>query len=85
MESQLPPRQVSSLLKEYGIKSKSVRIGYNTPKGFEKAQFDDAFSRYLSLSLSPEISRHTQQTNANLALCVSDSALLLQQNCYPQQ
>lgn len=65
----MSPRQLASLLKEYGIKSKTVRIGYATPKGFEQTQFDDAFSRYLTPS---ELIRHTQQTNASKAFSVAD-------------
>ena len=42
------PRQIARRLKGYGITSKNVRIGYDTPKGFEREQFDEAFSRYLS-------------------------------------
>jgi len=69
----ITPRQLASLLKEYGIKSKSIRFDHGTPKGFERAQFNDAFSRYLSTKPSPEIPRHTQQTNACPALPVADS------------
>jgi len=65
----MSPRQLASLLKEYGIKSKTVRIGYATPKGFEQIQFDDAFSRYLTPS---ELIRHTQQTNTSKAYSVAD-------------
>jgi putative DNA primase/helicase len=43
------PRQIARRLKGYGITSKNIRIGYDTPKGFEREQFDEAFSRYLSL------------------------------------
>ena len=42
------PRQLSRLLADYGIKSKTVRLGpYSTPKGYEYSQFVDAFARYL--------------------------------------
>ncbi len=41
-------RQIAKRLKGYGIKSKNVRIGYDTPKGFEREQFEEDFSRYLS-------------------------------------
>jgi putative DNA primase/helicase len=51
----ITPRQVSRRLHEYDIKSKTVRIGYATPKGFEIEQFNDAFSRYLGdLSATPQ-------------------------------
>ena len=44
----LSPRQLSNKLKDYGITSKTVRIGYETAKGFECDQFKDAFERYLT-------------------------------------
>jgi len=45
---QITPRQFARLLKPYGIASKSIRVGNETPKGFELSQFTDAFGRYLS-------------------------------------
>lgn len=44
----ISPRQVSSRLKEYGITSRTIRIGHETPKGFLREQLDEAFARYLS-------------------------------------
>ena len=49
----LQPRQTaqpvsSVMLGPYGIHSKTVRFGPSTPKGFEFAQFQDAFARYLT-------------------------------------
>lgn len=45
----LTPRQLAKQLAVYGIKSKTVRMGANnTPKGFDAAQFNDAFARYLA-------------------------------------
>lgn len=45
----LSPRQLSSKLKDYGIASKTIRINpYDTAKGFECEQFNDAFERYLT-------------------------------------
>ena len=40
-------RQISKKLSGYGIKSKTVRIGLDTAKGYEKNQFQDAFIRYI--------------------------------------
>ena len=34
--------------RKYGIKSKTVRVNYSTPKGFDIGQFEDAFARYLA-------------------------------------
>lgn len=39
-------RQISTLLKPYKIKSKTMRFGYETKKGYEVEQFNDAFARY---------------------------------------
>jgi putative DNA primase/helicase len=41
-------RQVASVLKPFEITPHSVRIGSMTPKGYELADFKDAFGRYLS-------------------------------------
>lgn len=44
----MSPRQLAKRLADYGIKSKTVRLGPSkTPKGYERSQFDDAFARYL--------------------------------------
>lgn len=46
---QLSPRQLSNKLKNYGISSKTIRFNaYETAKGYEATQFNDAFERYLS-------------------------------------
>ena len=44
----ITPRQLSKLLAAYGIHSKTVRMRGATPKGFDEAQFTDAFERYLT-------------------------------------
>lgn len=45
----LAPRQLGNQLKGYGIASKTIRINsYETVKGFEREQFNEAFARYLS-------------------------------------
>ena len=44
----ISPRQLSKQLSFYGIKSKTVRFGVSTPKGYEYSQFVDAFARYLT-------------------------------------
>jgi hypothetical protein len=55
----ITPRQIARLLEPYGIKSKTVRLGEkNTPKGFERAQFDDAFARYLQQAETPPPQRN---------------------------
>jgi putative DNA primase/helicase len=67
----ISPRQVAGRLKGFGIKSKTIRIGFETPKGYEKEQFTEAFSRYASPI--PENIRHTPQTTSVLNSSVSDT------------
>jgi putative DNA primase/helicase len=44
--------QVAKMLKPYGISTKQIRIGHESLKGFDVAQFTDAFNRYLSDDVS---------------------------------
>jgi putative DNA primase/helicase len=56
----LSPRQLGRLLEPYGIHSKTVRMGrFDTPKGFDIAQFEDAFTRYLT---PPPVSDAPEET-----------------------
>ncbi len=44
----MTPRQLARLLGAYGIRSRTVRLGKTvTPKGYQFADFEDAFARYL--------------------------------------
>ncbi len=43
----LNQRSLAVLLKPFGIKPKGLRIGGRTPRGYERAQFSDAWRRYL--------------------------------------
>lgn len=58
----LSGRQITTQLSGYKIGSKSIRIGHEVSRGFELAQFHDAFARYLSenhvLSVTPLHPRH---------------------------
>jgi putative DNA primase/helicase len=66
----IKPRQIANKLRGYDIQSKTIRIGYETPKGFEKSQFEDAFFRYIPSS--PENIRNTPQPAPVLNLTVAD-------------
>ncbi|GHU18697.1 hypothetical protein FACS189475_04600 [Betaproteobacteria bacterium] len=66
----ISPRQIAKRLREYGIASKTVRIGYETPKGFERSQFEDVFIRYLSIP--PSTSATTQQSSNHAGFAVAD-------------
>ncbi len=43
----LDARRLASLLNPYEIKSKAIRIGNTTPRGYSKTDFYDAWARYL--------------------------------------
>jgi hypothetical protein len=69
-------RQVTKQLAPYGIKSKTIRFGYDTDKGFEAEQFADSFARYLpASSADPEShSNNSPQSNEGKAFHVTDAA-----------
>lgn len=71
---QLTPRQLASKLKDYGIYSKTVRLGYETAKGYELDQFTDVFERYLSHhpSFLPSQSNIFLKANTRNGLSVTD-------------
>jgi putative DNA primase/helicase len=74
----ISPRQVSNRLHGYGIKSKTVRVKWETKKGFEKDQFIESFNRYLAepkkiFSDSPVLSVTTSQATNDKAYSVTDS------------
>ena len=54
----ITPRQLAKTLDTYGIKSKTVRTQFGTPKGYTRDQFRDVFDRYLSPS---ESDLHTEK------------------------
>jgi len=61
----ITPRQIANILKEYKIEPKSVRIGAGVGKGYDREQFDDAFNRYIPLSVPPSLSVTELQNDAN--------------------
>lgn len=67
-------KQIANRLAGYGIKSKTVRLGYETAKGFEMEQFADAFARYLSDPLNlPSQGNNPLEANSDKALDVTDA------------
>jgi len=71
---QLTPRQLAGKLRDYGIYSKTVRLGYDTAKGFELDQFTDVFERYLSQHhlFLPSQSNISLKSNTRNDLSVTD-------------
>jgi hypothetical protein len=43
----LDPRGLARLLKPYGIKRRTIRLGDQTAKGYKREQFEEAWARYL--------------------------------------
>ena len=71
---QLTPRQLAGKLRDFGIYVKTVRIGYETPKGYELEQFRDSFDRYLAqqpLNL-PQHRNISAKSNVSNGLSVAD-------------
>ena len=72
----LTPRQLSKLLSVYGISPKTVRQGKETPKGYDKSQFEDAFARYLADPVNlPQQGNESPDAMAGKAADVSDDLL----------
>ena len=44
----ITPNLIGKLLRPYGVKPKTIRVGDSTLRGYDKAQLEDAFERYLS-------------------------------------
>jgi len=67
----LNARGLANLLKGYGIKSKQVRCGSVTAKGYNRESFHDAFMRYLpslTTPMSPESeTKETSETPRSLS------------------
>lgn len=43
----ITPRQLAQILKQFGISSKQIRFGQQTKKGYDIADFQKSFSKYL--------------------------------------
>ena len=77
------PRQVAKRLREYGIFSKQMHIGYNAVKGYEKSWFGDVFARYL---LSGVLSETSETSGDSKGYSVSDTSFAYEtKTAYPKQ
>ena len=69
----ITPRQLAKQLTAYGIKPKTVRQKHGTPKGYDAAQFEDAFARYLASPLNlPQRRNDPPEVNSDIAGVVAD-------------
>lgn len=60
-EHKLTPRQLAGMLRPFGIEPRQVRIGALSSKGYLRADFEQAFSRYLpSKGVETETSETTR-------------------------
>ena len=48
-------------LKKYNVYPQTIRVGNETPKGYRRADFEDAWSRYCPLPRSEAPQRHNQR------------------------
>jgi hypothetical protein len=73
----ITPNKLASLLKPFGIAPGTVRIGDDTPKGYRRNAFAEAWNRYLDATEPPEEAseppqRHNPQETADF--CPPQSA-----------
>ena len=74
---ELDARGLALRLKGYGIRSKTVRVGDQTPKGYDASDFADAWKRYLPLASDSRHkgnSRHIFDNKNNFVADVADVA-----------
>ena len=70
----LDPRRLANLLKQYGIKSETIRIGETTPKGYTRKSLHDAWTRYCGPSDIAATSATAQQSIAGADSSVADKS-----------
>ena len=52
--------ELARQLKAFGVQPKTLRIGDDTRKGYARADFEDAFSRYLPLPKGSKVGTTSQ-------------------------
>ena len=72
----LSPRQLARHLAAYDIRPKTVRQTDGTPKGYDAAQFEDAFARYLAATPAlPQRRNESKKPIGVMAAGVADDPL----------
>jgi putative DNA primase/helicase len=59
----ISPNQLANLLRGFGVSSRTIRVGDSTAKGYDMADFSDAFSRYLPGNGLPKGNKVTTPVN----------------------
>ena len=73
---EMTARQLGKKLRDYGIESQTLKIAYQTSKGYKVEQFEDVFARYLPASQdSPVSSVAWLQPNAEAGFWVTGAQL----------
>jgi hypothetical protein len=62
--SPLDARRLAELLGDYGVGPKTIRVGQSTPRGYERADLEGAWERYLSPSQAGEVQQPQQRNTA---------------------
>jgi hypothetical protein len=60
----LTARGLARLLRPYGVRSRNIRIGPDTPKGYARADLLDAWTRYTHSSATSATPPHEPETGA---------------------
>lgn len=61
----LDERGLANRLKQYGVKSRTIRIGGSTPKGYRRVDLFEAWGRYLPLSPDKSATTATNAVDRN--------------------
>jgi putative DNA primase/helicase len=71
--SPILPAQVARLLKRHGIRPRTIRTGPDTGKGYDRRDFEDAFSRYLdNQAVTPSQLANDAAFQGNTAVTLQD-------------
>jgi hypothetical protein len=64
----LDVRSLGHRLRQYGVKSKTIRTASGTPKGYTRADLNDVWARYLPALPATSATSATSATEAAIAL-----------------
>lgn len=64
----ITPGKLARLLSSHEIKPHTIRIGDKTPKGYQRDEFEDAWTRYLRISSVPSLCPRRESATAATTL-----------------
>jgi hypothetical protein len=79
----LSDRGLASRLRQYGVKSKVIRVGEQTPRGYARADLHDTWVRYLPPQYPKEAqqAQHAQQAAVNVGFSQQSVADVADSGC----